>query len=69
MKHVGHQIKYGMTGVQTSQDARITPSGDVEVTGPVEIERINGDTFVYCADCDNRLLSGQDGLSEYWEVR
>jgi hypothetical protein len=66
--HKNHDIQYWMEGITTSQTAILLPSGDVEVTGSVEIERFDGDVFVYCKTCSKRLVAGEEGLSEDWQA-
>lgn len=67
--HDGHQLKYVMRGTDIEQDAKITPEGDVEVTGEISIIAFSGDHFIYCDTCEERVTAGEDGLSEDWEVR
>lgn len=65
-----HKIYYVMTGVSMSQAAQIKSDGNVEVTGDGEVDRIDGDTFVWCDTCKERVYAGdsEHGLAEYWEV-
>ena len=66
-----HEIIYMMSGVTTSQAARITEDGNVEVTGSIEIDRWsdNGDTFVWCRTCGEPVQPDDGhGLDDMWEV-
>lgn len=69
MKHEGHKLKYVMLTTDIEQEARITPEGDVEVTGDISIIAFSGDHFIYCDTCEARVVAGEDGLDKEWEVR
>jgi hypothetical protein len=58
-----------MDGVTTSQPCTIKPNGWVAITVPtVEIERIDGDVYVFCETCGYSLRSGEEGLADDWEA-
>lgn len=67
-RHDGHDIQYCMSGVTTSQSAVIKDDGWVKVTGDIEVDRIDGDVYIYCRDCGHVVSSGEDGLAEDWEA-
>lgn len=58
-----------MENTDIEQDAKITPEGDVEVLGEISILKFSGDHFIYCDTCEERLVAGEGGLDELWEVR
>ena len=67
--HDGHQLKYVMLTTDIEQDARITEEGNVEVIGDISIIAFSGDHFIYCDTCEDRVVAGEGGLDELWEVR
>jgi hypothetical protein len=67
--HDEHVLKYVMLTTDIQQDAQITEDGDVEVTGDISIIAFSGDHFIYCDTCEERIVSGEGGLDEFWEVR
>jgi RNA polymerase-binding transcription factor DksA len=66
--HEDHDVQYVMTNCTAVQNCTINEKGDVVVDGPESVERIDGDTYVYCVTCDKRIHSGEDGLAEDWEL-
>jgi hypothetical protein len=67
--HDEHVLKYVMLTTDIQQDAQITEDGDVEVTGDISIIAFSGDHFIYCDTCEERIMAGEGGLDEMWEVR
>lgn len=68
-KHDGHVLKYVMLGVDVEQDAVITPEGNIETTSDLSILKFADQDFLYCDTCEDRVVSGEDGLDENWEIR
>jgi hypothetical protein len=69
------KIEYVMENVTCHHsDVTITPEGDVQVnTGVIEVDSIDGDTYVWCETHQVRIHSGEthEGitLNDEWEVR
>lgn len=67
-KHDGHDVKLVYTNVTVEHSAVLNADGDVVVKDHAEILRIDGDSFVHCDTCDERVYAGEDGLSDEWQV-
>lgn len=65
--HEGHKLVYVYDRCVAQQVCEITPEGNVQVTGDLEVIDIDGDTRVYCDTCDVQVYAGEGGLSVDWE--
>lgn len=68
MKHDGHNLDYVANECIVSFAATIDGDGDVVTSGAPRVDFIDGDTFVWCNTCNERVYGGEGGLSENWQV-
>lgn len=69
-KHDGHRLVYVIDRCVAEIPVTITPDGDVTHPEGAEYEIVafDGDSGIWCNDCDERIPGGEHGLSDSWMV-
>lgn len=69
-KHDGHRLFYVLDRCTVQIPVTITPEGDVTSgeDAKYQIVEYDGDSTVWCDDCNERIVGGEDGLSDSWMV-
>lgn len=65
--HTGHDLFYVYDRAVVQTPCTITPTGDVKVGEYFpSVVRVDGDCYIFCETCDQRVYSGEGGLARDW---